>query len=203
LNFLDPYISQVATNRLKKLGVDLRTETAILKVQDKTVFTTNEEIPYDVLIWAGGIVPSEISKSIKLKKDNKGRIISRQTTQAEGADDVFVIGDCAGFYPAGNVQALPQTGWAAVDAGKVAVQNILSLTKGGELISYFPPRKHPVAVTVGGQFGVGSASHFKFSGYFAFVLRRLIDLRYFLTIMPALQAIKFWSKGTRTLMKND
>lgn len=203
LNFLDPYISQVATGRLNKLGVDLRINTAVLKVEKNKLFTSSGEIPYDVLVWAGGIEPSEVSRSIKLKKDQRGRIISRQTTQAEEFDDIFVVGDCSAFYPVGSDRALPQTGWAAIDAAKVSVNNILAIIEGKDLLSYYPPKKHPAAVTVGGRFGTGVASHFKFSGYLGFILRRLIDLHYFLTIMPFLKAVKFWSKGTLILMKND
>ena len=39
----------------------------------------------------------------------RGRIINKQDLTIEGHDDIFVIGDCSAFIPAGEERPLPTT----------------------------------------------------------------------------------------------
>ncbi|MDO8669068.1 MAG: hypothetical protein Q7K65_02115, partial [Candidatus Buchananbacteria bacterium] len=56
---------------------------------------------------------------------------------------------------------------------------------------------------VGGKNAVVHLGKLTFSGFFGYLLREVVDLRYFLTILPFFKALKIFFKGVMVFSKND
>ena len=60
----------------------------------------------------------------------RGRIINKQDLTIEGHNDIFVIGDCSAFIPAGEERPLPTTAQIAMQQGEHTASNIKRLLNG-------------------------------------------------------------------------
>jgi len=67
----------------------------------------------------------------------------------------------------------------------------------------YKPRNYPYIIPVGGKFAIAKIGPFVISGFWAWVLKGLVELNYLLTIMPFWKAIKIWLKGLKIFIQND
>ena len=59
-------------------------------------------------VWTAGVRGSKLMEE-SFEGVKRGRIINKQDLTIEGHDDIFVIGDCSAFIPAGEERPLPTT----------------------------------------------------------------------------------------------
>ncbi|WP_176222166.1 FAD-dependent oxidoreductase [Tuberibacillus sp. Marseille-P3662] len=106
-----PYVSQRVQNLLNHKGVKLYLyQRADQVMKDRIVLApSNEEIPFDALLWVTGPRPPELFTKSSLSVD-KGYLLVDKTLQAKHYPSVFGVGDCikiaeepplakAGVYP--------------------------------------------------------------------------------------------------------
>ena len=198
----------LAERRLDRLGVEIHVGTLVTHVDDKLIHAqvakTGEEltVPYDTLIWAGGVRPNALLTALSLPLSRYGRLDVDKSLRVRGREDVFALGDCAAFVDTKN-RELPQTAWAAIEASRVVARNVHATFAATALQPYKPYKNWPAIITVGGERAVAQLWGIVFFGRLAFCLRRLVDLRYFLKILPVGQAIRTWRRGIFMLSKND
>jgi len=203
LGQFSPHVQVHAVARMKKLGIDLRPNSAVVRVDNEQIFTKSDKIPYDVLIWAGGIEPNTLLAKLPFLRDDRGRLRVEPHLLAVSEHHVFALGDATALMDAHTKKPLPPTAWVAVDEAKIVAKNVQALLGKGDFVSYHPPLVYPAIIATGGKNSVGGAFGFELSGFIGFVLRRLVDLRYFFKILPKYRAIIFWWKGTVMLFNND
>jgi NADH dehydrogenase len=133
-----------------------------------------------MLIWTGGVSASSLLKKTGLKIGEKGRVIVNKYMQAEGRQDVFVVGDAAlVFDHKGN--ALPTNAYFAERHGRIAAQNIYALLEREEkkLQEYRPEEPASTfAISIGKDFAVSRAGGLDLFGYSASKLKKLIKMKY-------------------------
>lgn len=207
LQGLHPFLGRDAEKRLKKLGVNVRKQTLVKSVDAKSVQLVQnnkaEVAQYDLLIWAGGVASHAIASRFPFARDERHRIKTEKTLMVMGEKDVFALGDCMNYFDEVQQKSLPPTAWVAVDVGKVAARNIYALIHGKPLIHYLPPKTWPAIITLGGRRAIGGGFGFYLQNTSAFILRRLVDLRYFFGIMPKFMALRIWTRAILTLSHND
>jgi NADH dehydrogenase len=210
-NVLGPFSAftqGVARKRLESFNIEIQTQTMVTHVAQNEIHakaTKSEEhsiIPYDVLIWAGGVRPNDVLAKLDLQKTDRGRLKVDEHLLVDGSDDIFALGDCAAFIDSKG-RELPPTAWAAVEASAIVAKNIYASGNGDDLKIYKPYKHWPAIITLGGHKAAAEVQGLKFFGGLAFILRRLVDLRYFLQILPFMSAILAWRRGVFLLGKND
>lgn len=89
-------------------NIDLRVNTMIKKVSDKTVIaltkspkdgsTETVEIPYGMLVWATGNAPRglirQLSSSIEEQKNARRGLLVNERLLVDGTDNIYALGDC-------------------------------------------------------------------------------------------------------------
>lgn len=181
-------ISERAKTRLHKLGVNIFLNRAVTEQELKGVRLKDMEMKTETVIWTAGVKPHHLYSEIQgLEFDKKGRIIVDEFLQAKGWNDIFVMGDAA---------ATPYTGMAqtAIHDGNFVANTILRKISGKPL----EPYKHKApfyAIPVGPGWAAVLIGKWRTYGRIGWLLRRLADFRFFLSILPFPKALLAFQSG--------
>ncbi|CAM4097139.1 NAD(P)/FAD-dependent oxidoreductase [Shewanella aquimarina] len=130
-------IAASATRELTKLGVSVRQNTRIEEATSKGFVTAeNELIAANLMLWAAGVKAPDFIKQIEgLNLNRANQILVRPTLQAQGHDDLYVIGDCCACeQPDGSF--VPPRAQSAHQMAQCVERNILNDLKGLSLSEY-------------------------------------------------------------------
>lgn len=121
LSSFDVGLRQYATKHLTKYGVRLVRGVVKEVHPKKIVLSDGSDVPYGLLVWSTGVGPSEFVKSLDLPKSQGGRIGVDEWLRVPSVEDVFALGDCAGFLEQTGRQVLPALAQVAEREGKYLV----------------------------------------------------------------------------------
>ncbi|WP_375771430.1 NAD(P)/FAD-dependent oxidoreductase [Archangium gephyra] len=116
------HLSEKARRSLEKLGVEVRTDTRVTRIDETGVYIGEEHVRARSVIWAAGVAASLVARSLGVELDRAGRVKVAPELTLPGRQDVFVIGDLAHFVQDG--EPIPGVAPAAMQQGKHAARNI-------------------------------------------------------------------------------
>ncbi|KAL1537487.1 Internal alternative NAD(P)H-ubiquinone oxidoreductase A1, mitochondrial [Salvia divinorum] len=122
LSSFDVGLRQYATKHLTKCGVRLVRGVVKEVHPNKIVLSDGSDVPYGLLVWSTGVGPSKFVKSLSLPKAPGGRIGIDDWLRVPSVEDVFAIGDCAGFVEGVGRPVLPALAQVAERQGKYLVE---------------------------------------------------------------------------------
>ncbi|MED6182774.1 tubulin alpha 1 [Stylosanthes scabra] len=137
LSSFDVSLRQYAIRHLTKSGVDLM-KGVVKEVHPKSiVLSDGSVVPYGLLVWSTGVGPSEFVKALNLPKSPGGRIGVDEWLRVPSVEDVFALGDCAGFLEQTKRPVLPALAQVAEREGKFLVEllNKIGKQNGGKAFS--------------------------------------------------------------------
>lgn len=177
-----PEVSAKIEKRLRSLGVNIFTNRPIMAEEMAKVSVRGMTLTTHTVIWTAGVKPNFLYQKIaNFEFDKKGRIIVDEYLQAQGFKNVFVIGDGASTPFAGMAQT------AAYDGQFVA--GYIAANLENKIIEKYYPKKPYYSIPVGRGWAATLVGPITLYGWFGWILRRLADLRYFLSILPVDKAI--------------
>ena len=113
-----------AKPKLRRLGVEVRTETMVTDIRPGSVSAAGWTIPTQTVIWAAGNIASPLLKSLGAPLDRVGRAIVEPDCTIPGHPEVFVLGDAAAFdHQQGGT--LPGICPVAIQMGEYAARTIV------------------------------------------------------------------------------
>jgi NADH dehydrogenase len=180
LTMLIPKMRAKAVDKLIKMGIDLRLNSFITKVEkDQVTLKTGEIIETNTLIWAAGIQGGSFLKSLELSKDGRGRLSTNEYLQSIDNNYVFIAGDAASFSDdKGN---MPQIVEAAMQSAHTVCENIINSIKGKELQKH-KQNYHGFMVSIGSKYGVSDTMGLRLSGFFSLVIKHIINMEYIIKV---------------------
>jgi NADH:ubiquinone reductase (H+-translocating) len=92
-----PSLSNEAKRELRRLGVEVRTDTFVTDVRPGAVAAAGWVIPTQTVIWAAGNMASPLLKTLHAPLDGVGRVIVEPDCSIPGHPEVFVLGDAAAY----------------------------------------------------------------------------------------------------------
>jgi len=123
---------EYAARKLREDGVELRLGVGVEKVTPSSaVLSDGTEITTRTVIWAGGLVASEVVGRAGLPTGRGGRIDVAPDLTVPGFPGVYAAGDAANV-PGNDGSILPQLGSVAQQSGRWAAKNILADIAGEE-----------------------------------------------------------------------
>jgi NADH dehydrogenase len=183
-------------DRLEDRSVRIRTGKFIEDVEAGTVYLENgEEIPYDVLVWTGGITGQEEMNDVEIGKDRESNRLRTTTTFQTDHEQVFAIGDAALIEQPGDDPA-PATAQAAWQAADVAADNIARTIRGQPLKEWrFEDKGTVVSV---GEDAVATNVLYSpvetFNGLAAKLLKKVIATRWIADVSSLSRAVSAWGQ---------
>lgn len=217
LGGFDPRVIQAIERRLKKLGAKILTGETIESVRPKSVrLKGGRDIPYDVLVWAGGVKASHAVTAMPLKLEKRGRIEVGETLEClpETPDlklhgEIYGLGDAICFYDPATKRPMPGVARAALIQADIVAHNIIEDIKAAEGISrtmhhkVYRPMNYPYIIPVGSKYAVVKFGPVVIKGFMGWILKGLVELYYLKSIMPLGQALRTWLTGLKIFIQND
>ena len=88
-------LSRSAEAQLRRLGVDVRTNTMVTQVEAGAVRMGDTRIIAPVILWCAGVAASSLGRKLGVPVDRAGRVEVQPDLSIPGHPEVFVIGDLA------------------------------------------------------------------------------------------------------------
>jgi NADH dehydrogenase len=156
-----------AEEDLRRLGVDVRTRTAVTYVGPGIVQAGDQTIASETVLWAAGVAASPLGKSLGVPVDRAGRVLVNNDLSIPGHPEVFVIGDLASLNGADG-RPLPGVAQVAIQMGKHAVDNVVR-TIGGQPRTPFVYHDRGNMATIGRASAVADLGRIRLKGFVAWV----------------------------------
>jgi NADH dehydrogenase len=182
--------SYSAKERLESLGVHVYVGQAVMKQEQNKVYLSDMIFSSSTIIWTAGVKTHHLYSEITgLSFHEKGKVLVDEYMQAKGHQNVFIIGDGA-YTP---FSGLAQT---AIYDGKY-VAYVIKQKISARRINPYIPKKVSYAIPVGKPFALVLTGGLSFFGWIAWRIRRLVDLRYFMSILPFDKAMVAYTDGAK------
>jgi NADH dehydrogenase len=162
-----PELSEKAKLDLRRLGVEVRTETMVTDIQPGSVHAAGWTIPAQTVIWAAGNTASSLLKSLEAPLDRMGRAIVEPDCTIPGHPEVFVLGDAAAYAAPGG-GTLPGICPVAIQMGQYTARIIAGDVAGKPRRAFHYWDKGQLAVVGRGR-AVADIWKLHFSGFFAWL----------------------------------
>lgn len=206
LQGFESYVVEKTKKRLAKLGIKIKTNAVIASIPNESeiVFKNGSREPYDLLIWTGGVKGPGIYKQFKIPLSNKGAIVVDEFLGVQGQKKhVFAIGDNSTLINPLTQKPLVWNVPVAEAEGRLVAKNIINLIKNKPLRKFIPLKKYPFVLAVGRKYAIADLIYLRFSGTVGWCLKQLVELRYFLFVLPFGQALRMWWKSVKYFTTND
>ncbi|MBI4150072.1 NAD(P)/FAD-dependent oxidoreductase [Candidatus Woesearchaeota archaeon] len=171
LNNFGEKVYMPAEKRLQQLGIQIVAGTAVTKVEKNLLVTTSKTIPFDILVWVGGIQPHEVTESTEgLTCGLKGINVNPQL-QFFQDPNVFGVGDnivCDGIV---------RTAQNAILEGKHVAKNICRMLAGKPLLEY-KKKPMPLLIALGRGHGLFAHKGVVLKGRLMYMLKHLVEWHY-------------------------
>ena len=202
--------------RLNNLGVKILLNSQIEKVSKNSDYDfskpsfigsvhlkNRESLNFDILVWTAGVEAADISKIFPKESLEKKLCLNTDNyLSARPFKNVFAVGDIAYCFDETTKNPLPMTAQTAISQGRYAARAIIKKINKQTLKPY-QPKQSQFIIPLGGKYALADLKIIKFSGFFAWALKHLVTLRYFLSILPFFSALSLWLRGLRIYIKND
>jgi len=212
-----PAVIARATKRLARIGVRTITNERITLVHDKMVtLATGKMVPFDVLVWTGGVKASALMTHLELLKDLRGRVVASGSLECSPAEyaprlssKIYGLGDAVVIMNKKTGQSCPGTAHAALLQADVVAHNVIEEIKLREGVGSAPnfrtyrPGDYPYIIPIGGKYAIARIGRFVIAGMPGWILKGLVELRYLCSLMPLRKALKLYLKGFRIIIRND
>lgn len=91
-----PELGVSAERQLKKMGVEVRTQTKVKSISQSRVDLENGETIFaENIIWAAGVAASPLTRTLGVEVDRAGRVKVNPDLSVPGHPEVFAVGDMA------------------------------------------------------------------------------------------------------------
>lgn len=158
--FAEP-LGERARRDLTDLGVEVRTQTPVTRLERGAVWVGDERIESETVFWAAGNEASPLGRFLGAPLDKVGRVKVEPDLSVPGRPEVFVAGDLADVYTDG--ERVPGVAPAAMQSGPHAAKNILRRIEGRSTTPFRYRNKGDVA-TIGRYRAIAQFPAFHLTG---------------------------------------
>jgi NADH dehydrogenase len=170
-------LSERAQKDLGELGVDVRTRRTAVGVDDQGVDVVDAageqyRVPARTVLWAAGVAPSPLARSLGADLDLAGRVIVSEDLTVPGREEVFAIGDMAAL------DDVPGIAPAAMQQGRHAARTIRRRLAGRDGPGPFRYLDKGSLAVIGHDRAVGLAFGVPVTGLGAMLIWALVHVRH-------------------------
>lgn len=218
LSQFKPALIRRAEKRLAALGVSLVTGERIARAEATRIdLLSGKTIPYDLLLWTGGVAPNPLMNTLGFKKDQAGqRVITTEemlcipeSEELRITSHIFGIGDAVCFIHPKTGKPVPGVARAAMRQAWVVAHNIEQLLLAQQdkihtvTLKRYHPLRYPYILPVGGKFAIAQFGPIVYSGILAWITKGIVEFNYLLSIFTPRRALRYWLKGLWIFLRND
>ncbi len=177
LSMMSKQVQEIATKRLRELDINVLCNRQLVKQGSWTVALADMTLGAKTLIWTAGTTGNElVTKIPNIVLQKKNRITVNKNLEIDQYPNCFVAGDIADTQFAGLAQT-------AIHDGSYIARVITNKIK-GETTEDYKPKSVAYNIGVGHGWSITKVGNIVISGRLSSILRKIIDLKYFLSILP-------------------
>lgn len=182
-----PKASEAALRRLRKLGVNVFLNREVVAEDVEKILIGDMSLHTKTVIWtAGTSINALFSKTEGLEYTERRRVLVNDFLEVPTAPNVYVIGDGAGTQYSGLAQT-------ALSDGRFVAKDIVRRIKHKSRKKYVA-KKVDYIIPIGRSWALMSFGGGKWHvfGYFAYLARRMVDIFFFIKILPFQKVYKLF-----------
>jgi NADH:ubiquinone reductase (H+-translocating) len=180
-----PKLSARAVQSLEKIGVTVRTDSAVVDVKPDRVTLKSgdrtEVLPAHTILWGAGVQASPLAATLAKKAgatiDRAGRVQVNPDCTLPGRPEVFVLGDMTNF-PHQNGKPLPGVAPVAMQMGSYAANVIAQRLQGKPPPMPFHYNDRGNMATIGRSSAIAETGRLKLWGFPAWLAWLFIHILY-------------------------
>jgi NADH:ubiquinone reductase (H+-translocating) len=168
-------LAQHAVRDLADLGVEVRVNSLVTRVERDGVWVGGEKIRARTAFWAAGNMASPLGKFLSAPLDSAGRVKVNDDLSVPGHPEIFAIGDLATFQQDGRL--VPWVAPAANQQGAFAAKSIIRDTRRQPRKKFHYFNKGDLA-TIGRSRAIADFGRVRFAGRLAWFLWLFVHIMY-------------------------
>jgi NADH dehydrogenase len=168
-------LAQHAARDLADLGVEVRVNSFVTKVESDGILVGGEKIRARTAFWAAGNMASPLGKFLGAPLDSAGRVKVNDDLSVPGHPEIFAIGDLAIVQQ--NGRPVPWVCPAANQEGTFAGKSIIRDTRRQPRKKFHYFNKGDLA-TIGRSRAIADFGRVKFTGWPAWILWLFVHIMY-------------------------
>ena len=185
-------LSASAQKQLEKLGVEVRTNSLVTRMEKDAVWVGDERIGTMRVFWAAGVSAAPLGRTLGVELDRAGRVIVRPDLTIPGQDSVYVVGDLAALKDAEG-KNVPGVAPAAIQMGQYAARQILGTLKKRPKLPDFIYKDKGSLATIGRAAAIGSRGKLEISGLLAWFGWLVIHIYFLIGFRNRLFVLLQWA----------
>jgi NADH:quinone reductase (non-electrogenic) len=200
-------LSEKARQQLVRLGVEVRTNALVTRVQDDALSVGDEWIAAANVFWAAGVAASPIGAQLGAATDRAGRVLVQPDCSLPDHPEVFVVGDLMHLEQDGVL--LPGVAQTAMQSGRHAARMIEHDLRGQPRQPFRYHDKGNLA-TIGRAAAVADISGLQISGFIAWLIWVFIHILYLIGFRNRIIVMIQWAwaylmyqRGVRLITGNS
>ena len=181
---LPPRAQRAITRKLENKGVRILCNRKVVESKAWTVTLSDMTIAAKTVIWAAGVASHPLlTATPALPLSLKKKIIVDEYLGVQGFDGVFALGDCADTQFSGLAQTADKQG--VYLAKQINADNKMHHQK-----TAFVQKSIAYVVPIGFGFGVFVYNTIVIAGVLPWLLRFVIDMKFYFSLLPFRHALK-------------
>lgn len=184
-------LSAEALHDVEELGIDVRLNSIVTKIDEGAVYVGAERIPTRTVFWAAGNAASPLGRMLGVGVDRAGRVAVEPDLSIPGHPEVFVVGDLAAVKR--DTGALvPGVAPAANQEGTWAAKNVLRTIRNQERTPFRYFNKGDLA-TIGRHRAIADFGVVDFTGVPAWLLWLFVHIMYLVGFRNRVTVLIQWA----------
>ncbi len=183
-------LAQHAYRDLADLGVEVRVNSFVTKVERDGVWVGGAKIPARTAFWAAGNKASPLGKFLGAPLDTAGRVKVIDDLSVPGHPEIFAIGDLATFQQEGRL--VPWVAPAAIQQGAFAAKSIIRDTRRQPRKKFHYFNKGDLA-TIGRSRAIADFGRVRFTGRLAWFLWLFVHIMYLVGFRNRIVVLIEWA----------
>lgn len=203
-------LAEKARRHLERLGVEVRTNAKVERVDEHGVVVNGERIASRTVLWTAGVVASPAGKWLGVDVDKAGRIKVNPDFSVPDYPNVFAVGDTAAVAAhtrslfgirSREPELLPGVAQVAIQGGRYVADLIRRRVSGkSDAKPFWYWDKGNMAV-VGRTFAIADIKHARFSGLAAWALWAGVHIYFLIGFANRLLVMAQWAISFLTMQR--
>ncbi|NKB72416.1 MAG: NAD(P)-binding protein [Candidatus Latescibacteria bacterium] len=195
-----PELSQKAARSLEKLGVTIRTDTAVLDLDDTSITLEHEgqtsRLETRTVLWGAGMqaVPlaTTLAQRTDTEQDRQGRLMVEPNLSLPNHPDIFVIGDLA-HWAHHDGPPLPGVAQVAMQQGRYVARLIRHRLQDKVAPQAFRYSDRGNLTVIGRHAAVADINRLRFAGWPAWLIWLFIHIAYLIEYDNKILVLVQWA----------
>lgn len=193
-------LSAKAQQQLERLGVEVRTGSAVTRIDAGSVTLGDERIATHTVLWAAGVAASPLARSLGVTLDRAGRVPVEPDLSVPGQPQIFVAGDLATLQQE-NGKPVPGVAPAAKQMGN-HVAAAIQARIAGRATKPFRYQDWGNLATIGRRAAIVDLGKLRFSGFFAWSFWLVAHIFFLIGFRNRIVVLLDWAVAYWTHQRN-